>query len=755
MVGEKYFKKFAKPVFIFILLITIALGALIPSIRFDYDFEKFFSTKDPETVYYFKHREIYQSDNDFLLIAIERNKGVFNKKFLNQVDKLTKDVEKLKYVSFVRSITTEKELFLLTGGFIGRKPYYDNTKKSLKEDSTRIYKHKELINNLIAKDGKSLCIFIKHEDFLPGKKSTVLIDQIQKKIKKYSFEKTRIAGRTIAQKFFIGKMTSELILFFFLSLVLIVVFLWVTFKSFWGLLVPQSVLVLSLIWVLGFMVIFGQPINVLLSILPLIMFVVTMSYVIHLVSRYLHFLRTGLSKYDAITQAVKEVGVALFLNSFTTAVGFIALVIIDVIPIQEFGVVTGIGVVIAFVITMFVMPVTLYIFPSPKKIIETKDTPFWNNLLSNMFVFILKRRKIILVFFAVITVIFGFLTFRLETNNYMLDDLRPSEPIKQDFNFLDKNYGGIRPLEFAVHVKGDRDCWDKDVLIEMNKIEDYLEKKYKAKINISLVSFLKVLNQSSHLGNPAFYELPDSQRGINKLRRPLKFAEQGELIKVVMDSTEKNMRISANIPDWGKIRVQEENAKFNRFFKNNIDSSLISIKYTGTAHLLDKSMGDLSTKLVEGILLSIALIIVMMLIVYRSFKLVLLAVIPNVVPLVVLSGMMGLMDVNLKISTAIIYTISLGIAFDDTIQFLSKLKIELNKGVPKIQAMKSAYLITGKAMILSSLLVCTGFLTMLFSSFQGTFITGFMISLTLMVALVSDMILSPVLLMMFYHPKRK
>lgn len=755
MVGEKYFKKFAKPVFIFILFITIALAAFIPSIKFDYDFEKFFSSKDPETVYYFKHREIYQSDNDFLLIAIERNKGVFNKNFLNQVNKLTKDVEKLKYVSFVRSITTEKELFLLTGGIIGRKPYYDNTKTSLKEDSTRIYKHKELLNNLIAKDGKSLCIFIKHEDFLPGKKSTILIDQIQNKLKKYSFEKTRIAGRTYAQKFFIGKMTSELVMFLIFSVILIFLFLWITFKSLWGLLIPQTVLVFSLIWVLGFMVIFNQAINVILSILPLIMFVVTMSYVIHLVSRYLHFLRLGLTKYDAISLSIKEVGMAIFLNAFTTAVGFISLVFIDVEPIQEFGVVTGIGVLLAFVITIVVMPITLYIFPSPKKIVETKDTPFWNDLLTKLFLTILKRRRLILLLFAIVTVVFAIFTFKLQTNNYMLDDLRADEPIKQDFNYLDKHYGGIRPLEFAIHIKGENDCWNEDVLIEMNKIEDYLIHKYKAKVNVSLVSFLKILNQSSHLGNPAFYELPDSQRKINKLRRPIKFAERGELIKVVVDSTEKNVRISANIPDWGKIKVEQENKKFDKFFKQNIDTSLISIKYTGTAHLLDKSMSDLSSKLVEGILISIALIVIMMLIVYRSFKLVILAVIPNVVPLVVLSGMMGVLGVDLKISTAIIFTISLGIAFDDTIQFLSKFKIELQRGVPKINAMKAAYLVTGKAMILSSLIVCTGFLTLLFSSFQGTFMMGFMISLTLLVALVSDMILSPVLLMMFYHPKRK
>lgn len=755
MVGEKTFKKFAKPVFIVVLLVTIALGCLIPSIKFDYDFEKFFSEKDSDTKFYFKHRETYQSDNDFLLIAIERNKGVFNKEFLNQVDKLTNEIAELKHVNFVRSITNEKELFLLTGGIIGRKPYFNKDSSSLEEDSARIYKHKELINNLIAKDGKSLCLFVKHEDFLPGKKSTILIDQIQKKIKKYSFEKTRIAGRTIAQKFYIGKMTSELLLFLAISIVLIIFFLWVAFKSAWGILIPQIVLVFSLVWVLGFMVVFNEPINIILSILPSIMFVVTMSYVIHLVSRYMDYLRLGMSKYESIKISIKEVGVSTFLTAFTTSVGFITLVFIDIIPIKSFGIVTGIGVMIAFIITIIILPIAFYIFPSPRKITETKDRPFWNKFLRKLFVFVIKKRKAILYGSAIITIVFTALTFNIEVNNYMLDDLKENEPIKQDFNFLDKHYGGIRPLEYAIHVKGNLNCWDEDVLIEMNKIEDYLIHNYKAKINVSLVSFLKVVNQSSHLGNPEYFKLPESQRQINKLRRPIKFAEKGQLIRVVVDSTEKNMRISANIPDWGKIRVEQENEKFNKFIKKNINSDLISIRYTGTAHLLDKNMGTLSSSLVEGLIVSVLMIIVIMLIVYRSLKIVLLSVIPNIIPLIVLSGMMGLMHVDLKISTAVIFTISLGIAFDDAIQFLAKFKIELDKGTSKIYALKTAYLVTGKGMILSSLIVCSGFLTLLFSSFSGTFLMGFMISITLFVALLSDIILLPVLFLMFYNPKKK
>jgi uncharacterized protein len=503
------------------------------------------------------------------------------------------------------------------------------------------------------------------------------------------------------------------------------------------------------------MVVFDEPINIILTILTVYHVVVTMSYVIHVVSRYLDYLRAGNTKFQAMIQSIKEVGVSTFLASFTTTAGFVTLIFIDVQPIQSFGVVSGIGVFLAFLITIIILPISFYIFPSPKLIVKKKEMPFWNKFLRKQFLFIARKQKLVLISFSLIFIFFGLFIFKIEANNYMLDDLSPNEPFKQDFNYLDKHYGGIRPLEYAIKIKGERDCWDLEVLNELDKIESYLIRDYKAKINLSLVNFLKILNQSSHNGNPTYFKLPETNREVKKLRRPIKFAEKGRLFKLVVDSTERNTRISATISDLGSKVISHENIKFQKFVTNNIDSNIISIKYTGTAHLLDKNTQYLSKSLVEGLLVSIIVIIIIMLLFYKSPKLVALSIIPNLVPIVVLSGMMGMFNIDLKISTAVIYTISLGIAFDDTIQFLTKFKIELAKGTSKLYAIKTAYLVTGKGMIVSSLIVCSGFITLLFSSFMGTFTMGLMISITLFVALISDLILFPVLLLLFYHPKKK
>jgi predicted RND superfamily exporter protein len=755
MVGEKAFKQFAKPFFIIVLLVTISFASLIPNTKFDYDFEKFFPKEDVETAFYFKHRELFQSDNDFLLIAIERKNGIFNKNFLNQVENCQKELSKVKYVTYARAITNEKEIFLLTGGAVGQKPFFSKKTNLLKEDSIRIYNHPELINSLVAKDGKSLCIFVKHKDFLPGKKSSVLIDEVQTIVKKYSFEKVRIAGRTIGQKFYIGKMTNEMLLFVSISMVLVVLFLWIAFKSLWGIILPQLVIVTSVIWIMGSMVIINEPVNIILSILPSIMFVVAMSDVIHMVSRYLDALRTGLTKYDAIVVSLKEVGLATLLTSITTAVGFLTLMLINVQPIQSFGYVTAIGVSIAFVATILILPVSFYIFPTPKNITKSKEFPLWNKYLRIWFLAVLKNRKKVLFVSGILILLFTGLSFMLKSNNFLMDDLRSSEPIKQDFDFLDKHYGGVRPFELALTIPDTtKDCWDKEVLLEIDKIERYLVLEYKAKMNVSLGTFIKILNQASNLGNPKYFELPDSNRKLRRLKQPLKMAQSGKLYKIVVDSTERYLRISASLPDLGNNIVTEKNEKFKDFIKNNIDSNLVQVKLTGTPHLLDKNMSYLSTSLIQGIILSILIITLIMGFVYKSWKIVVISLIPNVIPLLVLSGLMGLFAIDLKISTAIIFTISFGIAVDDTIHFLGKFKLELSKGKSKLYALKTTYLTTGKAMILTTLILCSGFLMLLFSSFMGTFTMGFMISISLFVALIADLTLLPVLLLMFYNPKK-
>ena len=755
MVGEKAFRRYAWIATICFLLGTGFLGYKITSVRLDFDFEKFFPADDEETDFYIEFRERFNSENDFLLIAVERKAGIFNKSFLKEVDRLSGALESVDNVKHVLSITNQDEFFLFSNGQSSSRPYVNFDDFDAQRDSTGIYKNDELVNTLVAKNAKSLCIFLRHEDYLSKKKSDQLVNDINKLLEDYSFENVRIAGRTIQQKYYIDKMMIELTFFIGLSAFLIVVFLAIAFRSIWGVLIPQVIILSSMIWVAGGMGVFDTPFNIILTMLPTIMFVVAMSDVIHLVSRYLDALREEDKPLNAIMVAVKEVGVATFLTSVTTAIGFFSLYFVNVEPIQIFGIVMGCGVMIAFVLTFLMLPVLFYMFPGPKYVREKKKNHFWGKYLLIGFKAVMRRKVTILVVGGVIIALSVIGMLRIETNNYLLDDMRKSEQLKQDYNFLGEQYGGVRPFELIVTIKDSSlRVWDKEFLLTLDSVETYLVEKHGVNVKNSLVTTLKVINRSSHAGHVDYYTLPTSSKKIRRYRRNIRMVAKGEFVKTLVDSTEKFTHVSGSLPDIGNIAISRRNKALHAFLETKEMEGKVEYQLTGMAHLVDKNLKYLAMSLIRGLGISILIVALIMGIVYRSISILVISMVTNLIPLVVIAGVMGYLGVELKTSTSVIFTIAFGIAVDDTIHFLGKFKHELLKGKGKMYALKSSYMTTGKAMILTTLLLCAGFLLLMFSSFLGTFYLGFLLCVTLMVALIADITLLPVLLLLFYRPKQ-
>ena len=752
-IGEKAFRKYSKLVLGGLLVLTLFFVYQASRVELDYDFEKFYPTSDPETEFFLEYRQKFQSDNDFLLLAIQRDKGVFDKDFLKKIDKFTEELKEIDNVDSVASITNMQELFIRAK--VSSRPLIDFESLDLKRDSINIFSKPELVNSFISEDGKSICLFVKHEDFLSKKKSDKLIDNLNAKADQYNFQRMRIAGRTIGQKYYIDKMLKEILLFLSLSAVLVMLFLVIAFRSIWGVLIPQIVIFTGMLWLIGMMGLFKEPINIILTVLPSVMFVVSMSDVIHLVSRYLDALRTEDTPLDAIKLSVQEVGMATLLTSVTTSIGFFSLVFVRVQPIQVFGVVMGIGVLIAFVLTFITLPALFIFFPGPERVRKQKKDHFWKKRLEKWFIIALRRRGRVLVISAAVMGICVYGLFQIKTNNLLMDDLSDSEPLKQDFNYLDSHYGGIRPVELAITIKDTSiNVWDKDVLRTIDTVEHYLKNEYSLTIKNSLVTAIKIGHRSMYSGLPEYYTLPKQSSKWRDLKRGFKSKSAEGIYRLMVDSTEQMTRISGTIGDLGNIRVTEMDKYLREYLETKTLNGKIDYKITGTAHLIDKNLSYLSTSLVKGLLVSILIVALLMGIIYRSVSILLISIVPNLVPLVFIAGVMGYLGVELKISTAIIFTIAFGIAVDDTIHLLGKFKFELMKGRTKMYALKRSYLTTGKAMILTTLILCSGFALLVFSSFLGTFYLGLMLCLALFVALIADLTLLPVLIFLFYHPKK-
>lgn len=732
------------------------LAYKVTQVEFDYDFEAFFSKTDDETEFFEEHRRRFETDNDFIFIALENEPTIFDKEFLSR----TRDfVDELKADSLVEDVIslTHLEEYVKTpfSAAMLSRPYIHIDKPSKYEkDSIRIGKHPEG-RVFLSKDQSSLLINVKHRQFLSKEKCDLLKKSIDKLLLKYEFKDFKYAGRTIGLGYYVDKMVFETGLFIGLSFALVIIFLLLAFKSFWGLWIPLIMVGFSMLWIVGVMGVAGEPINLILTILPSIIFVVAMSDVMHLVSKFLEELRNGNTKEDAVRIAYREVGKATLLTSLTTAVGFLTLLFVDMQPVQSFGIFTALGVILAFVLAYTLLPSLLILVKAPKVALKKNTETFWYKMLHASFIWMLKRR---------VSLFFGFLALMglsiygssMVINDYfLLEDLKKSNEMRKDYQFFDENFMGLRPFELAIKVEDESKLiTDYEVLTEINKVEEFVLETYELNESFSIVKVLKIANRTEHGGQLKYYKFPTEEETKDYIARFEKFDKKGQL-SVIIDSTRKHGRISSSIGDVGMIKVQEMNAKFETFIKENINQDLVSFRLTGTAHLLDRNMSNLSMNLFWGLGLAIIIVSLLMGMLFRSLKMVIIALIPNILPLVMLGAILGFSGVELKVSTALVFTISFGIAVDDTIHFMSKLKLELNKGKPLMIAMKRTFLSTGRAIVLTTLILIAGFLMLMFSDFLGTFYVGLLISCTLMFALISDLFFLPVLIIFFFSPKKK
>lgn len=747
------FKKISRIVLVCLSAISVFLLFRVWDIRFDYDFEAFFAEGDEATEFLAEHRQRFETDNDFVFISLERgDQSVFDLEFLQRADALVKTIASDTLVESVQCLTNMQDYFKTPfSPKVYSQPYLHlDDADQLKADSARIFQRPELVGFFIRGDAKALMITLKHRPYLSKENCDVLKDHLNAYLAEHEITNYKYAGRAIGIGYYIETMQYETVLFIGLSFILVMVFLVFMFRSVWGLLVPLAIVSTSMLWIVGFMAVIGQPINLVLTVLPSIIFVVAMSDVIHLVTKYFDELRLGKSKLESVKVAYKEIGFATLLTSVTTSIGFLTLLTVGMEPVHDFGIYIALGVMMAFFLAYTMLPAML-ILTKPPKIVQTGFTRnTWYPILHKSFRWVIHHYKTIGVVSILVVGVAIYGAFQMQSNYFLLEDLKKSSKLRQDYDYFDKEFMGLRPFELSVEVDVDStSIYDGHILRQLNRIDSFLVADYGLKQTASIVQVLKIANRTEHGGNPDYYEFPNVRDARKYIRRFKKFDRSG-MLQLYVDSTEKYARFSSTIGDIGRYAISDKNERFDHFFKTEIDTTVLSYELTGTGHLLDRNMNSLSANLTKGLMLAVLIVSLLMGLLYRSVKMVFIAIIPNILPLVLLAAILGFAGIQLKVSTAIIFTISFGIAVDDTIHFMSKLKLELNRGRTFMYALKRTYLSTGRAIILTTLILCSGFLLLMFSDFLGTFYVGLLISCTLIFALLADLMVLPILLMIFY-----
>ena len=737
-----------------VVIISIFLGYQIKNLRFNYVFESFFPTDDPELEYYREFEKMFENDNNYLLIGLTHESTIFDSTFLSKVALLSDTLSHYDLIKSVTSLTNVKKPIIGPAGYFNIPVVHTDSPELYSKDSIRIYKDKWLIETLISKDAKATAVVLKHVP-ITKEEADRLIAHVISTLDHYGLASYHLAGKSYAQGVFINKMQKELMIFLSASVVLIIIFLSLAFRSIFGVVIPLIVVLLATVWILGFMAFTGKSLDILMVLLPTIMFIVGMSDVVHIMTKYIEQLRLGESKAKAILITIKEVGVATFLTSLTTAVGFATLLTASIKPIREFGVYTATGVFFAFIVAFTLFPACLMLLPKPKISRKMAHKASWVGFLNRSFVLLIKNAKTVMAANVLVIAISLFGISFIYINTYLIEDLPSDDPLKQDFTFFDKEFGGSRPFELTATTNRDSlTVYSPEILKEINKVQEALKDIFDAGNVISPVTLTKGLNQALHGGQSEHYQLPTTDSEWKRLMRYLPRLYKGDPNESFATNDNSVARISARVGDIGSALSLKKTEELKDYIDDNTNKELVTFTVTGTSNLIDKNNENLAKNMFAGLGIAFLVVAIIAGLMFGSLRMIVITLIPNIIPLLLIAGIMGIFGITLKLSTSIVFSIAFGIAVDDTIHFISKLKIELAKGRSIAFALRRTYLSTGKAIIVTSIILSGGFLILLFSSFGGTFYTGLLVSMTLIFALISDLTLLPVLIMLFFKRKK-
>jgi uncharacterized protein len=731
------------------LLIAFFLSVVFtffqPQVRFDYDFESFFPQESKELQFYMDHRALFQNDNDYLLIALKHSSGVFTPEFLNQVVQVQEKLEALSKVEGVFSLVNASQPIINPFG-IRMNRVLDPSDTARFERQVSTVKKSVVWKDFFSEDEEYLLLLLQNEQRILKEDGDKLYEEIRLILEDASFENVETAGKIKAQGAFVTLLQSEFAFFLGIGICLIVIVLFLLFRSVWGVVIPLVVITIGILWTLAFMLLMGKPLDVMTVMQPIILSVIGLAGLVHFLNAYLSYVREGKSHEASIQEAFSGLFLAVFLTSLTTSLGFLSLYLTQIPTLKYFGLYTGLGVGWIFLSMVLITPGLLYLLPALPATDRPQVLIFWRKFMRKIFASVILRRRKISWLFGGLTCLAVLGLSQLRINGYILDNLPEGNPLAESFLFFDREFGGSKPLEFALEVGSESTTLvDLEVLQELEGLERFIAETYHAGVVLSPLTLVKTANQALNNGNEKAYAIP-SKGQLPRVQALLSQIQEKSPVILLSDDFKKG-RLSARTADMGSWTANQMNLALEEYVRQYCTPGLFTIQLTGTSHLIDISHEAVSRQLAQGLMVAFGLVALIAGVLFRSWRIGLIVLVPNLIPLLWLTGLMWLFDIDFKLTTAIVFTVAFGIAVDDSIHFMTKFYLELRKGRSMLYALKRTYLETGKAIILTTLILVLGFGVLTFSQFGVTFYSGLLIGSSLIFALLADLMLLPVLLL--------
>ncbi|WP_333908726.1 efflux RND transporter permease subunit [Marinigracilibium pacificum] len=735
------------------------------NLEISYDFAKIVPPSDSLMIDYMAFKKQFGEDANLLVLGM-KDSSVYELENFQNLYYLT---EELSSLTGIKSVLSLSSMQLLQKNTAERK--FDPTPlfKGVPESEAELDSLLEIAlgqtfytGQIINPDnGSTVLILALEPEFVNSEKRFGLVNDIQiagEKFSRVSGVELHYAGIPFIRSIMSKKVQKELNMFLILSGVVTAIILFFFFRSFSAVFFPMIVIGVMVVWVMGTIVLMGYKMTLLTGLLPPIIVVIGVPNCIYLLNRYHQEVANHGNQVLALSRMIRKIGIVALVTNFTTAVGFIVLAFNDITILKEFGVVAGINIMMTYVVSIILIPSVFSFLPAPKaRHLKHLEFKLVGKTINGLDLLVHRHRYAIFVVTGILLVIFMYGMTKVKSVSYMVDDIPDDSKIKKDLAFFENNFSGVMPLEVFIDTKKEQGIRSLSVLRRVEQFEDTLASLPALSSPISMVGFVKAVREAYYNNSPAQYKLPTGREQAFIYSYLRNGESDNPLVKSFIDSTGQKMRVSLKMADIGSNKMDSLVENVIIPAKNKIfEGSDIDVSLTGTTLLFIKGNKYLIENLRQSLILAFIIISIIMAILFANVRMIIISLIPNFIPLIITAGIMGYAGIPLKPSTALIFSIAFGISVDDSIHFLAKYRQALyssNFFVPI--AISKSLKEVGQSMIYTSIVLFFGFVIFAFSEFGGTVALGILTSLTLLVAMMTNLVVLPALLMVFDKGKRE
>lgn len=748
-----------------LLAATLVMAFFASKIKLSYEFTNAIPVDNPKYEDYLSFKKKFGDDGNVLVIGVQSN-DFFQLKNFQAFQDLNNELKKVPYVENVFSIANAVNLLKDTASHkLNAIPVFPQKAVSQSDIDSRLkvfYRlpfYRSLLYNPVTQ--AYLIIVRINKEILDSSGRSKVINDITGKAKDYTATtniQTHISGLPLIRTEVADRIAREMKWFLIGSLVLSALILLIMFRSVSTTLLSLTVVIVGVIWSIGVMQILGHKITLLSALIPPLVVVIGIPNCIYFLNKYHSSYRKTGNKVQSLIDMVSKMGVVTLFCNLTAAIGLAVFALTKSPILKEFGQVAGISIMLIFFISFILLPGALSYMAVPgRKQLRYLDVRFITGLLLKIERWVFKHKKTVYAITLMIMLFSVLGMFQLKTEGFIVDDLPKTDKIYTDLKFFEKNFKGVMPLEIVIDTKkrfGLVGARVLPVLAKMDSLSAYIKTQGEMSRPLSIAQGIKFVKQGFYQGDSSNYKLPNSfdMAFIGDYLHPQHDSgKKNNLVKMLasfIDTSRESTRMSVDMADVGTVRLPIILDSLREETNHLFDSSKYKVTFTGSSVTFLEGSGFIIHGLTESLLWAFLFIALCMLYLFKSFRILICSLIPNVIPLMITAGIMGWAGVRLKPSTVLIFSLALGIAIDVTIRFLVNYKQELPANNYEIKKTVSETIRhTGLSIIYTSLVLIAGFIIFCFSGFGGTQSLGWLTSITLFTATLTNLILLPVLLL--------